>query len=83
MYFVPSRDGLNVPSYDAEYFFFPPLLSSIPCFSHFFQGAAAAAAGRGSPPPPRAGVASGWSAIVKVFPVALEHVENETGEGGG
>jgi len=48
MHFVPSRDGLNVPSFDAEYFIFPPLLSSIPWFSHFFQGAAAAAAGRGS-----------------------------------
>ena len=51
MHFVPSRDGLNVPSFEAEYFFFPPLLSSIPWF-HIFQGAAAAAAGRGSPPPP-------------------------------
>ena len=60
MHFVPSRDGLNVPSFDAEYFIFPPLLSSIPWFSHFFQGAAAAAAGRGSPPPPRAGVVSVW-----------------------
>ena len=38
MPFVPSRDGLNVPSFDAEYFFFPPLLSSIPWFSHFFRG---------------------------------------------
>ena len=56
MPFVPSRDGLNVPSFDAEYFVFPPLLSSIPWFSHFLQGAAAAAAGRGSPPPPGAGV---------------------------
>ena len=56
MHFVPSRDGLNVPSFDAKYFFFPPLLSSIPWFSYFFQGAAAAAAGRGSPPPPWAGV---------------------------
>ena len=32
MHFVPSRDGLNVPSFDAEYFFFPPLLLSIPLF---------------------------------------------------
>ena len=38
MPFVPSRDGLNVPSFDAEYFFFPPLLSSIPCFSMLFRG---------------------------------------------
>ena len=38
MHFVPSRDGLNVPSFDAEYFFFPPLLSSIPCFSLLFRG---------------------------------------------
>ena len=51
MHFVPSRDGLNVPSFGAKYFFTPPLLSSIPWFSHFFQGAAAAVAGRGSPPP--------------------------------
>ena len=58
MHFVPSRDGLNVPSFDAEYFFFPPLLSSIPWFSHFFQGAAAAAAGRGIRRPRRAGVES-------------------------
>ena len=38
MHFVPSRDGLNVPSFDAEYFFLPPLLSSIPCFSLLFRG---------------------------------------------
>ena len=38
MHFVPSRDGLNVPSFDAEFFFFPPLLSSIPWFLHFFRG---------------------------------------------
>ena len=30
MHFVPSRDGLNVPSFDAGYFFFPPLLSLDP-----------------------------------------------------
>ena len=58
-HFVPSRDGVTVASFDAGYFFFSPLLSSIPCFS-IFQGAAAAAAGRGSPPPPRAAVASVW-----------------------
>ena len=38
MPFVPSRDGLNVPSFDAEYFLFPPLLSSIPCFSLLLRG---------------------------------------------
>ena len=38
MHFVPSRDGLNVPSFDAEYLFFPPLLSSIPCFSLLLRG---------------------------------------------
>ena len=38
MHFVPSRDGLNVPSFDAEYFLFAPLLSSIPCFSLLFRG---------------------------------------------
>ena len=29
-HFVPSRDGLNVPSFDAGIFFFPPLLSLDP-----------------------------------------------------
>ena len=38
MPFVPSRDGLNAPSFDADYFFFPPLLSSIPWFSYIFRG---------------------------------------------
>ena len=38
MHFVPSRDGLNVPSFEAKYVFLPPLLSSAPCFSHFFRG---------------------------------------------
>ena len=38
MPFVPSRGGLNVYFFDAEYFFLPPLLSSIPWFSHFFRG---------------------------------------------
>ena len=35
MHFVPSRDGLNVASFDAGYFVFPPLLYSIPWFSLF------------------------------------------------
>ena len=38
MPFAPSRDGLNVPSLDADYFGFPPLLSSIPCFSLLSRG---------------------------------------------
>ena len=35
-HFVPSRDGLNVASFDAGYFFFPPLLSPIPWFLFYF-----------------------------------------------
>ena len=58
MHFVPSRDGLNVPSFDAGYFFFPPITFFDPLVFISFQGAAAAAAGRRSPPPPRAGVVS-------------------------
>ena len=38
MHFGPSRGGLNVPSFDAEYCFFPPLLSSIPWFSTVCRG---------------------------------------------
>ena len=60
MHFVPSRDGLNVPSFDAEYFFFPPLLSSIPCFSLLFRGRRQLPQAGEVRRPRRAGVASVW-----------------------
>ena len=60
MHFVPSRDGLNVPSFDAEYFFFPPLLSSIPWFSHFFRGRRQLPQAGEVRRPPRGG--SAWAA---------------------
>ena len=53
-YFGPSRDGLNTPSFDVQYFF-APSLCALPWFLQLLRGAAEAAAGRGSPPPPVGG----------------------------
>ena len=83
MHFVPSRDGLNVPSFDAYYFFFPPLLSSIPWFSQFFQGAAAAAAGMGSPPPPQGAGRASVVGLLRGLAPSFGHGEVERARGGG
>ena len=38
MHFVPSRDGLNVPSFDAEYFLLPSITFLRSLGFHIFSG---------------------------------------------
>ena len=80
-YFGPSRDGLNTPSFDVQYFF-APSLCALPWFLQLLRGAAEAAAGRGSPPPPRAGVVS-VRRYRRVSPVSLKHSEKRDRRGRG